>query len=279
MRNLWIFLRKYNAFFYFVIFLGISLSMVLRKNSYQKASFINSAASVTGEAYTRINSFKDYLSLREANERLVQENAGLRKQLRSSFYADTLRQGTVSDSLYHQQYTYIAARVINNSVNQKDNFITINRGSDHGIEKGMGVITGDGVVGIVKNVTNKYASIASLLNRDTHISATIAGSNAFGSLVWGPGNYNPRQALLQDIPNHIIVKPGQEVVTTEASKLFPGGHRIGRVKRINKNSGASFWDIEVTLYTDFATLHYVTVVKNLMRVAQLAVETDTTKTP
>jgi rod shape-determining protein MreC len=276
MRNLWIFLRKYNAFFYFVFFLGIALSLVVRRNSYQHASFINSSAAITGEAYNRINSLKEYLDLKPANDRLVAENAALRKQLESSYYYDTVQRGKVNDSTRHQQYTFIAARVINNSVNQKDNFITIDRGANHGIRKGMGVITANGVIGIVKNVNANYSSITSLLNSDTHISATIEGSNAFGSLIWGNASYNPRIALLQDIQNHIDIRPGQKVVTTQASTLFPGGHPIGKVLRVNKNSGNSSWDIQVQLYTDFATLHYVYIVDNLMGQAQQQVETGST---
>ncbi|MXV14596.1 rod shape-determining protein MreC [Hufsiella ginkgonis] len=277
MRNLWIFLSKYSAFFFFIIFFVCSVTMVVKNNSYQHATFINSSATVVGEAYARINGYKSYLNLKEKADLLAAENAALRQQLKTSFYYDSVTQRTVKDTLTKQQYTYIVARVVNNSVNQKDNFLTIDRGTRHGIGKDMGVVTANGVVGIIRNVNERYATISSLLNSETHVSATVAGTNAFGSLIWGIGNSDPTIAILQDIPNHIIVKPGQKVVTTSQSTLFPAGHPIGTVKRINRNSGGSFWDIEVKLSTNFATLEYVYVVNNLFAAEQKQLEAENNK--
>ncbi len=272
MRNLWIFISKYNAFFFFAIFFVVSIMLVVKHNSYQRATFLNSSNLVIGEAYARINSYKTYLSLKETNDRLATENAALRSQLRSSFYDDSVVTGQVTDTLRKQQYTYIVARVVNNSTNQKDNMITINRGSRHGIKKGMGVITANGVVGIVKDVNEYYATVLSLLNSETSISATIEGSRAPGALIWGTKNFNPAYAVLQEIPNHIIVKPGARVVTTGFSPIFPANLPIGRVLRVNKRSGASFWDINVKLNIDFSSLDYVNVVVNLLAEKQVAIE-------
>jgi rod shape-determining protein MreC len=272
MRNLWIFLVKYNAFFFFLIFFIISLVLVVNNNSYQHASAVNSSNFVVGEAYKTVDDLNSYLSLKRTNDRLAIENALLRKQLKQSFFNDKVEQHRVADTNTLQQYSYVVAKVINNSVNQKDNMITINRGTRHGIRKGMGVITSDGVVGVVKVTGDRFSTISSLLNSKTTVSATVAGSNAFGSIVWGDNNYDPRTAVLRDIPNHIVVKPGQRVVTTTESALYPAGHPIGVIKRTNKNSGGSFWDIEVKLNTDFASLDYVYVVVNLFAQQQLQVE-------
>lgn len=277
MRNLWIFISKYNAFFFFAIFFIISVILLVRNNSYQHASALNSSNRITGEAYERINHFKSYLALGRVNDSLVAENSSLRNQLSNARYTDTVKQNTVKDTLTRQQYTYIVAKVVNNSVNQKNNYITINRGSRQGVAKGMGVICANGVVGQVLNVSENFATVLSLLHSDTHISAGIAGTGAFGSLVWGIGNYDPRIAILQDIPNHVMVKPGAKVVTTTYSATFPAGHPIGTVIQTNKKGGASFLDIEVRLSTDFSRLEYVYVVNNLMAAEQLKLEAQSKK--
>lgn len=275
MRNLWLLLSKYNAFFLFVIFFAASITLLVGNNSYQRSSFINSSNKLIGEAYSRVNKFQSYLRLAKENEELAAENAQLRSKLKEAFFDDSIAEQTVTDTARRQQYTYIVARVINNSVHQKDNYITINRGKRHGISKGMGVVCASGVVGIVKDVSDDFATITSLLNSDTKISASIAESQAFGSLVWGEGNYNPQIAILEDIPNHIIVKRGQHVVTSGYSTLFPSGLPIGRVISTRNKGGESFPDIIVKLNTDFSTLQYVYVIRNVFATEKENLEATT----
>src|SRR5690606_20840103 len=140
--------------------------------------------------------------------------------LKSSKYMRLVEQDSVLDSLGETQYTYTVARVISNSVHQKNNYLTINRGLEEGIEKGAGVISSHGIVGIVLNVSKHFATIQSLLHADTRVSASLANSNAFGSLVWGTENYDSQKVLLKDIPNHVKVKSGELVITSGYS-LFP----------------------------------------------------------
>src|ERR1700749_3314280 len=146
MRNLGIFISKYSAFFLFLIFEIFSLVIYIKYNSFQKATFINSANKVTGAWYNRTNDFYTYLSLKETNDSLARENVRLRNQLKSSFYVDTVDKHKVKDTVYKQQYEYIVAKVINNSTNNANNYLTINIGSKQGIAKGMGVICSQGIV-------------------------------------------------------------------------------------------------------------------------------------
>ena len=269
MRNLWLFISKYNAFFLLIIFFTISLILLLKHNSYQRASVWNSSNQIVGRAYERVNEFSSYLVLGKTNDSLAAENALLRTQLKSSFYSDSIKQVTVRDTTLKQQYTYTVARVINNSVHQKNNYITINRGKKHGIEKGMGVTCSSGIVGIVLNVSENFATIRSLLHTETKVSASVNGN--IGSLVWGEGNYDPRFAALKDIQSHLIINKGARVVTSEFS-LFPQGTNIGYVARTGTKGGDSSLNIEVKLDTDFATLQYVYIINNLLSKEQLTLE-------
>ncbi|OYZ48751.1 MAG: rod shape-determining protein MreC, partial [Sphingobacteriales bacterium 24-40-4] len=173
------------------------------------------------------------------------------------------------DSVLKQQYTYTVARVINNSVHQKNNYLTINRGSKHGIKKGMGVIASSGVVGIILNVSENFSTVRSLLHTETKISASVDGN--IGSLVWGEGNYDSRFALLKDIQSHLTIKKGARVITSEFS-LFPPGTNIGSVSESDTRDGNSALNIKVKLDTDFAKLQYVYVIINLLSEEQLNLE-------
>lgn len=260
MRNLWIFISKYNAFFFFVIFFTISVALLVTHNSYQRASTWNSSNKVIGEAYQSVDEFKSYLKLGATNDSLAIENARLRNQLKSSFFNDSLEKGSVNDTIHHQQYRYIVAKVVNNSINRQNNYLTINRGLRSGVKRGMGVTGPSGVVGIVRDVSDNFARIQSLLHSQTRLSATVNGN--IGSLVWGEGNYNPATALLKDVPSHVVLKPGSKVLTSGFS-LFPEGLNIGNVSRVSQDGGNSFLNIEVKLSTNFSALRYVYVVTNL----------------
>ncbi|MFM6976149.1 MAG: rod shape-determining protein MreC [Sphingobacteriaceae bacterium] len=271
MRNLWIFISKYNAIFLFCIFFIFSLTLLIKNNSYQRASTWNSSNEWIADKYERVKNFNDYLDLKEVNESLAAENGRLRNQISPSEIKDSVEVHQVKDSITQKQYSYITAKVINNSIRQKNNYITINRGLIHGIKTGMGVIGPNGVVGIVLNVSPKYATIQSLLHSDTRISASLTQSQAFGSLVWDSGSSDSRFAILQDIPNHIKVKPGDQVVTSGYS-LFPSGMSIGTVTQTGLKGGDSFLEIKVRLSTDFSTLKYVYVVNNTMAEEQAKLE-------
>ncbi|MDB5114555.1 MAG: mreC [Mucilaginibacter sp.] len=276
MRNLLIFITKYNAFFLFIIFEVTSLVIYIKYNSFQKATFINSTNQVTGNLYAQADQLKGYLSLKEVNDSLARENARLRDQLRSSFYADTSVKHKVVDTVYKQQYEYIEAKVINNSINRRNNYLTINMGANAGIEKGMGVICNEGVVGKVLFVGQHYAIVQSLLHKETIISAMLAGSKDLGSFVWGD-DLNPRVGLLYDVSNNATPKLGELVVTSDLS-LFPTGMPIGKISNLHsKNSKGSFLNMDVAIAVDFSKLQYVEVVSNKLAKEQLGLEAQEKK--
>ena len=116
MRNLWLFISKYNAFFLLIIFFTISLILLIKNNSFQRASVWNSSNQVVAQSYEKVNEISSYLSLGKTNDSLAAENARLRNQLATSFTSDSIKQGIVRDTTLKQQYTYTVATVINNSV-------------------------------------------------------------------------------------------------------------------------------------------------------------------
>ncbi|MDP9047089.1 MAG: rod shape-determining protein MreC [Bacteroidota bacterium] len=272
MRNLLIFITKYNAFFLFIIFEVLSLVIYIKYNSFQKATFINSSNKVTGTLYTRVSEFYDYLKLKDVNDSLARQNARLRNQLRSSFYTDTLNKHKVADTIYKQQYEYIVAKVINNSVNRSNNYITINRGSKHGIAKGMGVICDLGIVGKVLYVSDHFSIIQSLLHKDSQFSAMLAKNKEIGYIEWN-GRLDPRMAVLRDVSNNAQPKLG-DLVVSSAYSLFPVGIPIGRISSLQTKAGGFSLNMDVKLSVDFSGLQYVYVINNKFAPEQAALETQ-----
>jgi rod shape-determining protein MreC len=275
MRNLLIFITKYNAFFLFIIFEISALLIYIKYNSFQKASFINSSTSVTGNLYARISEFKSYLSLKDNNDSLARENAQLRNKLKSSLYADTLNKHKVNDTVYKQQYEYIVARVINNSTNRANNYLTINKGSKQGITKGIGVICNSGLVGKVVFVSDHFSVIQSLLHKDSQFSAMLATNKEIGYIQWSD-EFNPHMGLLRDVSNNAVPKVGEKVVTSGYS-LFPVGIPIGTISSLKTKGGGVSLNMDVALAVDFTKLQYVYVIVNKFAAEQTGLEAQQKK--
>jgi rod shape-determining protein MreC len=262
MRNLWIFLSRYNAFFFFIIFFTIGIILAIRNNAYQRSTVLNSTNEVVGTAYKRLNVIKRYLNLGQVNDSLATENALLKTQLMAILNADSTKLTRVKDSVNEVQYTLIAAKVIKNSVTLTNNIITINKGAKDGIEKDLAVISpGKGVVGFVQNVSENFATIRPLLNQETAISVVLKKDNAFGSLVWGDNNFDYRKAYVKEIPNHYKVKVGDTIITS-GSGGFPRGIEVGKVTNTGVSTGDNFMTLEISLFNNFSTLQYVYVIKD-----------------
>jgi rod shape-determining protein MreC len=219
----------------------------------------------------RITNVKNYLSLREVNSVLAEENSYLKNRLEQFSLVQDPGFISVNDSTAGQQYNYTPARVINNSVNKQKNFITINKGSLQGIKPDMALTDGRNVVGLVVGCSRNFSVAISLLNLDFRLSSRLKTSGYFGSLTWD--GRNPRFAVLNEIPQHISVALGDTVETTAFSAVFPEGIGVGRVSEIKK-SGSDFYRITVELFTDFRQVQYVNVIGNLLREEELELESQ-----
>jgi rod shape-determining protein MreC len=216
-----------------------------------------------GRYYEKANVLREYLSLRSNNDYLVAENARLRKSLLESKVGITAPVLEQNDSLlYHQRYQYTPANIINCTTNKQYNFITIDKGSLAGIRPEMGVISAEGVVGIVDNVTEHFSTVISVLNRNIKISGRFKSNKFFGSFEWPGDNY--KYGKLNEIPLHVPVAKGDTILTTGYSSIFPEGIAIGYVDKY-KVSGGNFYDIDIRISTDFKRITQVYVVTDLMK--------------
>lgn len=263
MRNIFLFIVKYHLTFLFLLLQGFAIFLLVQFSGYHKAGFINTSTTVSGNVFSAVNEFKEYFKLKSVNEELAKENARLRALTFNSLMKVEGCSETVDDTIFKQQFNYISAKVVNNTVNLRNNYIIINRGYEHGIEPEMGVISPLGVVGIVKDVSANFSSVLSLLNKNTKISARFKNSPYSGIVTWE--GTNAEQANLIDIPIHVKVKEGDTVITSGYSSLFPEDIQIGTVAEIYQPEGENFYEIKLNLSTDFYGLSYVFVVDNLMK--------------
>ncbi len=269
MRNLFKFIVRHHFIILFILFVTIAFFLLFRYNTFHKAKIVNVAHSIRGGFSGIFINIREYISLREENRKLIEENNKLYNLLKSSYRITSFETLSVNDSVYKRKYIYTDAKVINNSTNKQYNYITLNKGRNHGIDQDMAVLSSDGIVGIIKNVTNNYSSVISLLNRNFKVNAKIKRSGYFGPLSWtGKGH---TKAILTDIPHHAEIFSGDTVVTSGYSAIFPEGYMIGITSDF-KLKGGNYYEIKVDLATDFKNLSNVQVVKNLFREEQVELE-------
>jgi rod shape-determining protein MreC len=251
MRNLFLLLWRNNFTLLFLFLWSVCFTLVYRNNNFQQATTFNSASRVSGAILESVNSVKEYIFLKENNERLARENARLKGMVLDARYdSDTVRT-LVNDTVFQQQYAYIAAKVVNNSINRRNNYLTLNRGRMHGVKKDMGVIAPTGVVGIVKDVSDHYCTVMSVLHKNTSISTRFKKNNYFGSLVWNGGDNS--EATLREVAKHVKFEKGDTLVTTVYSLVFPEGVMVGTVKDFEIRAGDNFYTITVKLSAGLAS--------------------------
>jgi rod shape-determining protein MreC len=279
MRNLLEFLTKYNYWFVFLLLEIISFVLLFRFNSYQGSVWFSSANAVTGQIYAWNADVESFFSLIKVNEQLTMRNVRLENQVNklSKSLADLTHDTTVverNELALLNQYKLIPAKVISNSLDKVDNYITIDKGIEDGVKSEMGVACGNGVVGIVYMASEHYSLVIPILNLKSNISCSIKGRRYFGYLHWSGGRSD--EAYLSDIPRHAFFKKGDEIETSGYSAVFPSGILVGKVTQIFNSSDGLTYRLRISLSTDFGNLRDVCVIKDassseriqLLKVAQ-----------
>ena len=253
MYNLFIFIRKYNAVILFILLEVLCFIMIVQSLPYHNRKMANVSNSISGGIHKTTSNWNDYLHLRSENEALVEHNALLLKRL-------GCEEAEADTAYYDDVFTYIPARVVNNSIYEMNNYIVIDKGSVDGIEPDMGVICSNGVVGKVLNVTQHFASVMSMLNSYSIMSCRFIDNQYVANVVLDNGNY--RYGLVKDIPSHLIIKVGDTLVTSGFSNSFPADVLVGTIEEKGEDDENMFSTAKLKFSTNFSTLRYVYVVKN-----------------
>ena len=276
MQTILNFLIKHNHWFLFTLLEGISFVLIVSFNNYQSAVMFTSANNIAGNIYSAITDVDSYFSLKSENETLTEHNRTLLEELEQTRNElNTLKDNNLlavheftrnkADGFY-----YKSARIVNNSLNKTDNYITIDKGTNDGVHEEMGVFSEKGVVGIVYQSSANYSIVLPLLNGKSKVNCRVKGSNSFCALQWDGSD--TRYSYLVDLPRYAAFEMGDTVVTSGFSSIFPKDIPVGTIEKTEDSADGMFYCAKVRLFTDFSSLNTVYIVGNKGHKEQLELE-------
>ncbi|KVV13786.1 rod shape-determining protein MreC [Flavobacterium sp. TMP13] len=242
----------------FLLLLGLSLALTIQSHAFHKSRVITSANFFTGNVYEKISDVNEYLNLRTQNEQLALENARLKSLVFN--IEDTLKIPNLDSIKGVNPSDIIVTKVIHNSYNVHENFITLNAGTKQGIKPDMGVINSQGIIGIIDDTSPRYSTVISILNMKSRINAKIKKSNHFGSLSWDGKSTGFVQ--LTDVPRLASVRKGDTIVTGGQSVIFPENINIGTIDKVYIDKKTNYYTLKIRLFNDMTNLGHVYVIKS-----------------
>jgi rod shape-determining protein MreC len=267
MNNLLTFLTQHFHWLLFLFLEAVSVVMLFSYNSYQASVWVSSANLIAGKIYSWQSNVEHFFSLTLQNEELTERNIflerqvdKLRQQLLDLKTDTTVVAEELKRAMPESSFQLIPAKVVSNSIIDADNLITIDKGSADGVRTDMGVVCGNGIVGVVYLVSQHYAVVIPALNKRSRISCAIRNSNYFGYMSWTGGD--PTRAYIEDIPRHAKFKKGDWIVTSGYSSIFPHGISVGKIEKIFNSLDGLSYRLQVHLSTDFASLRDVCVIND-----------------
>jgi len=271
MRRLFLLIYQYRAFFTFIVLEILAFWLVIGTSTFHNAAFFNTSNSVVASIFGLRQGVYQYFNLVNENDNLAKENAFLRDLISQNqvqvLNADSTLLSLVDTAI---QYNYIPAKVINNSTQKTNNYLTVDKGSRAGLEPGMGAISSFGVVGVVKTVSNNYATLYSLLHGEMQVSSLLSRLGVFCTTKWD--GLDPLYASLLYIPRHVELQVGDSVTTSGYNAFFPEGIPIGQIKEFSIDENETFYKVIIELSTDFQSLSHVYIIQNFYRQEKDSVE-------
>lgn len=258
MQQIFNFIFKNSNRLLFLLLLTVSLLLTIQSHSFHKSRVISSANFLTGGVYEKINNITEYLNLKTENDALALENARLKSLLFNAKDTTTIKKldnlkGVAPEDI-------VVSKVIHNSYNSHENFLTLNSGALEGIKSDMGVINSLGIVGIVDKTSPNYSTVVSILNTKSQINAKVKKSSHFGSLSWNGKSTGFVQ--LTDVPRLASVRKGDTVVTGGQSVIFPENINIGTINKVYIDNKTNYYTLDIKLFNDMTNLGHVYIIKS-----------------
>jgi rod shape-determining protein MreC len=239
----------------FILLSIVCFSFIFSNNPFQRSKFLSASNSLTGAYYGKIDKYSSYFTLQSEIDELKRENLILKKEL----FKNT-NNSNFSEITSYKGYEIIQGRVIKNSYNTFENYLTLNIGYNKKVKPEMGVMNSLGIVGVVEFTTRNYASVISILNRKSIVNAKLKNSEHFGWITWNGKSTGFVQLI--DMPRLATVKQGDTIVTGSQGIYFPENQNIGIVHKIYTDGETNFFTIDVKLFNDMTNLKNVFVIKN-----------------
>lgn len=245
----------------------LSLVLLVRYNETHEAVYANVANEITGRINEQYNKVQNYFHLKENNRLLLEENTRLKNMLKADFESPDSKRiatldSTVRDTMGHQRkFIWLPAKVVNNTVSQQLNYLTLHRGANQGVKKDMAVVDPRGVVGTVIEVSENYSRVMSLLHRNSKVSSMLKKGNVPGTAEWD--GKDPHYFTLKNIPKSVAVAKGDSVVTSRYSANFPSDIMVGTIDAVSNDPGSNFLIIRLKTAANFYNIEYVNLVENV----------------
>lgn len=262
MRTILALLKRSRVLLLFLALEVLAFSWIISERSYQRSIAIDQLNSFSAGIQKKTDQGLQYLYLRDENQALAEQNARLHNQLPKAYLFESPL-STKRDSQAVRRFRSLPARVIGGSHFKRNNYLTIDRGRSSGLKTNMGVIGPEGVVGIVTQVTEHFASVLPLINPNFSLNGSLVGEGYYGPVRWPGKDY--RISRMEDIPRYAQIDSGMAVVTDGRSRIFPAGIAIGEVIDKKLQIDQNFYEIDILLSTDFSRLQTVYVIKDFFR--------------
>jgi rod shape-determining protein MreC len=267
-------LKRYFHLIAFVTLQIVAIILIYNNSNYQHFVISTAMQGVTAPVQKVANFFYKQFHFNSENAYLMQQNMALllEKENMYVFSEDTVYSVFSGENKSKRRmYDMTTAHIVFNTINKTYNYIIIDKGKKEGITPDIAVVSPNGVVGVVSDVSENFSTVISLLNPNARVSARVLPVDKIGTVVW-LGN-DPSVAQLIDIPQHLEVAVGDSVVTSGYSDVFPKDILIGTVIEKFDNPNNTFLTIKIKLATDFRNLNNVYLISNLYKD-----ELDTLKT-
>ena len=256
MRQIFNALLKYKNTYLFLGLLFISFLIVNQRSFYHKSVFSAIGLGISSNLYGVSKGISDYFKLKKINGDLIKENNKLKALELIYFQNQILKQKTLDTF----NFEVTSAKIIKNSFNKANNYLIINKGHEDGVIEDMGVISTDGVIGVVNETRAHHSSVISILHQEIKVNVSFKKNGAYGSLSW-PG-IHPKKMTLDDISTINSVSVGDTIVTGGMSAYFPFGIPIGVVSKFVQPKTEGYYQIEVDLFSNLTQKEFAYVIKN-----------------
>jgi len=240
-----------------------SLILIFSNNTKQIDAIKIFTIDFVGSIQSRLHSYKQYIALKSENKSLRLQNTilALENSRMRAAYLENERLRRLIGFKDRSQFKLVSAKVIGEKVSGFMNDILLDVGKKDSVKKNMPIVLPEGLVGKIYRAELNYSMGHLLIDQNFRVSAKVQQSGISGIISWKGGNF----CDLNEIPNRSNVTPGDLIVTSGYSEIFPEGIYIGRVITAENSSRGLFMNIKVRPDFDFNKLEEVLVIINKLQ--------------
>ncbi|MDA3615300.1 rod shape-determining protein MreC [Polluticaenibacter yanchengensis] len=280
MRNIFLFLRRFSTFIFFLLLQVICIYLLVSYNKSQQAQYLQYAYEVTGRINSKYSGVVNYFKLKSVNKELSDEVNVLANNLLTNYtYFDSTTNQVrdtvkVDTNLLVRKFLWRNANVINNTVAFENNYITLERGRNQGVKPQMAVVGPSGIIGIITDVSNNMSVAMSLLHSKSTVSVSHKNTGNNGMLFWN--GKTPALLQIKDIPKSSKLNVGDSILTSNLTGTYPPGLMVGTIVAFKLDPSASSYNVDIKPSSNFNNLQHAFIVENLFLNEQKELEKRST---